>query len=129
MIQWTNLDLEFADFANVDLVICVGSHFIQRKVLERSKSETLVSGYNYFDIYIESDKHMDFIRKIVSLNLNLNLYVKEGIKNDFDNVIWVSDLDEAIGQLIIMEMDLVQLFLLMIMRQLLSLLKRLSLLL
>mgnify|MGYP002796528260 FL=1 len=99
LIQWTNLDLEFADFANVDLVICVGSHFIQRKVLERSKSETLVSGYNYFDIYIESDKHMDFIRKIVSLNLNLNLYVKEGIKNDFDNVIWVSDLDEAIGQI------------------------------
>ena len=42
---------------------------------------------------------MDFIRKIVSLNLNLNLYVKEGIKNDFDNVIWVSDLDEAIGQI------------------------------
>ncbi|MGE5455995.1 MAG: hypothetical protein ACM3O4_02710 [Ignavibacteriales bacterium] len=83
------------NYANVDLVIAIGSHDLQLDVLKNSYNKSITSGYEYFDIYVESEQHMDFIKKI--LDKNINLYVNEKIKM-LDGII-VNDIDEAISQI------------------------------
>lgn len=93
-----NYDI-LSKFANIDLVVCIGNHNLQQLVLNKSRNKTIVSGYENFDLYIEDLTHLDFIKKILNLNINIQVYVKNGIKLDYENAITVGDLDEAIGMI------------------------------
>ena len=86
-----------SNHANIDLVICIGDHSLQKNILKKSNNKILVSGYNYFDLYIEDDTYMEFINKIISSGISINVYAKEGI--DIDDAIIVNDIDEAIAQI------------------------------
>ena len=87
------------NFANIDLVICVGSHEEQLNILKKSKVKTIVSGYENFDIYIEDTSNIEFINKINSLGLNIQYYVRNDIDIQLPNSIIVDDIDEAIAQI------------------------------
>jgi len=94
-----NFDEVLSNFANIDLVVCIGNHSLQNMILNKSKNRTIVSGYENFDIYIEDKTHIDFLNKIVNTGLNITYYVKDDLDVSFDNEIRVSDIDEAISQI------------------------------
>lgn len=87
------------NFANIDLVICVGSHEEQLNILKNSKVKTIVSGYENFDIYIEDTNNIEFINKINSLGLNIQYYVRNDIDIKIPNSIIVDDIDDAVAQI------------------------------
>lgn len=87
------------NFANIDLVICVGNHEEQLNILKNSKIKTIISGYENFDIYIEDTNNIEFINKINSLGLNIQYYVRNDIDLQLPNSIIVDDIDEAIAQI------------------------------
>lgn len=87
------------NFANIDLVICIGNHEQQLNILKNSKIKTIVSGYENFDIYIEDTNNIDFINKINSLGLNIQYYVRSDLGINLDNTIILDDIDEAIAQI------------------------------
>ena len=88
-----------SNYANIDLVICIGNHNLQCLVLNKSKNETIISGYENFDLYIEDTSNMDLINKIIDTGLNINIYVTENIEIDYENIMIVQDIDEAIAQI------------------------------
>lgn len=88
-----------SNFANIDLVICVGNHQLQQEVLTKSRNKTIVSGYEEFDLYIEDKTNIDFLNKILNIGLKLQLYIKADLNIDYKNAIIVSDVDEAIAQI------------------------------
>lgn len=94
-----NYDEVLSNYANIDLVICIGNHSLQRLILNKSKNKTIISGYENFDLYIEDTKHIEFINKIIDTGLNIQLYINNNTKLDYPNSIIVDDLDEAIGQI------------------------------
>ena len=94
-----NYDDVLSNFANIDLVICIGNQELQRLVLNKSKNKTIISGYENFDLYIEDTTHMDFIDKILDSGVSIQLYINSNIKLDYDNVIIVNDIEEAISQI------------------------------
>ncbi len=94
-----NYDEILSNYANIDLVICIGNHNLQRLILNKSKSKTIISGYENFDLYIEDTKHIEFINKIIDTGLNIQLYINNNTKLDYPNSIIVDDIDEAIGQI------------------------------
>lgn len=93
------IDEVLSNFANIDLVVCIGNHDFQKLVLKKSKNEIIVSGYDNFDIYIESDTHKEFIDKIINTGLNIQLYLNNDSKLSYSNAIMVNDIDEAIAQI------------------------------
>lgn len=94
-----NFDDILSNYANIDLVICIGDHNLQNLVLNKSKNKTIVSGYENFDLYIEDIKHIDFLNKIVDTGLNIQLYINSNIQLDYSNAMIVNDIDEAIAQI------------------------------
>lgn len=94
-----NFDEVLSNFANIDLVICIGNHSLQNMILNKSKNRTIVSGYENFDLYIEDTSHIDFLNKIVNTGLNIQLYINSDTKLDHSSAIIVSDVDEAIAQI------------------------------
>lgn len=94
-----NFDEVLSNFANIDLVICIGNHSLQTMILNKSKNKTIVSGYENFDLYIEDTSHMDFLNKIIETGLNIQLYINSNTKLDYSNAIMVNDIDEAIAQI------------------------------
>ena len=62
-----NFDEVLSNFANIDLVVCIGNHSFQNMILNKSKNRTIVSGYENFDLYIEDVSHIEFLNKIVIL--------------------------------------------------------------
>lgn len=88
-----------SNFANIDLVVCIGNHSLQQLILNKSKNTTITSGYENFELYIEDVTHKDFIDKIINTGLNVEVYVKNDIDYEYENVIKVDDLDEAIAQI------------------------------
>ena len=87
------------NYANIDLVVCIGNHELQRLIIRESKNKVITSGYENFDLYIEDTKHLDFLNKIINTGLNVNLYINKGTNLDYDTAIIVSDIDEAIAQI------------------------------
>ena len=83
------------EYANIDLNIVIGSRDYQRSIIEKSKVPVLTSGYLNYDIYIDEIINAEFIKKILSLGLNLTIYLKEDINMDID-AIKVSGLEEVI---------------------------------
>ena len=94
-----NFDEVFANYANIDLVVCVGSRSLQNLVLTKSKNETIVSGYENFDLYIEDTTHIEFLKKIMETGLPVQVYIQEDQEVDFDEAIRVADIEEAIAQI------------------------------
>lgn len=94
-----NFDELLSNFANIDLVICIGNRNLQNIVLNKSKNKTIISGYENFDLYIEDTTHLDFIKKIINTGLNIQLYINENTNLDYSNSIIVGDIDEAIAQI------------------------------
>lgn len=94
-----NFDEVLSNFANIDLVICIGNRNLQNMILNKSKNKTIISGYENFDLYIEDTTHLEFINKIINTGLNIQLYVNKNTNLDYSNSIIVSDIDEAIAQI------------------------------
>lgn len=94
-----NFDEVLSNFANIDLVVCIGNHSLQNMILNKSKNRTIVSGYENFDLYIEDTSHIDFLNKIVNTELNIQLYINSDTKLDHSSAIIVNDVDEAIAQI------------------------------
>lgn len=94
-----NFDEVLSNFANIDLIVCIGNHSLQNMILNKSKNRTIVSGYENFDLYIEDISHIDFLNKIVNTGLNIQLYINSDTKLDHSSAIIVNDVDEAIAQI------------------------------
>lgn len=94
-----NFDEILSNFANIDLVICIGNRNLQNMILNKSKNKTIISGYENFDLYVEDTTHLEFINKIINSGLNIQLYIIENTNLDYSNSIIVSDIDEAIAQI------------------------------
>ena len=88
-----------SNYANIDLVVCVGDHHLQRKIIEKSKIQTIISGYENYDLYVEDKSNLDFIEKIINTGVNVQLYIKRDLNIDINNAIIVDDIDEAIAQI------------------------------
>ena len=88
-----------SNFANIDLVVCIGDHNLQNLILNKSKNKTIVSGYENFDLYIEDNAHLDFLNNILYTGLKIQLYISSDANLDHPNAIVVNDIDEAIGQI------------------------------
>ena len=88
-----------SNYANIDLVVCIGDHNLQRLVLNKSKNKTIISGYENFDLYIEDTSHINFLDQILNTGLNIKLYINGNTNLDHSNAIIVSDIDEAIAQI------------------------------
>ena len=87
------------NFANIDLVVCIGNHNLQSLVLKKSKSRILVSGYENFEIYIEDNTNKQLIEDIINTGLNIEIYKNSEIEYEYNDEIIVDDIDEAIGQI------------------------------
>ena len=94
-----DFDEILANFANIDLIICIGSHSLQNLILSKAQNKTLLSGYENFDLYIEDTSYIEFLNKIINTGLNIQLYINSDTKLDHPNAIIVSDIDEAIAQI------------------------------
>lgn len=94
-----NFDEVLSNFANIDLVVCIGNHSLQNMILSKSKNKTIVSGYENFDLYIEDTSHIDFLNKIIKTGLNIQLYINSNTKLGHYSAIIVNDVDEAIAQI------------------------------
>jgi len=88
-----------SNYSSLDIVVAIGNRSLQQLILSKSKVKTIVSGYEHFDIYIEDDKHIGFINKIINLGLDIKLFVKSDLNIDYFNSIIVCDIDEAIAQI------------------------------
>ena len=94
-----NYDEILSNYSNIDLVICIADHSLQTLILKKSKVKTIVSGYGNFDLYIEDATHLDLIDKIINTKLNIQIYINNNIKLNYDNAIYVDDIDEAIAKI------------------------------
>ena len=94
-----NFDEVLSNFANIDLVVCIGNHSFQNMILNKSKNRTIVSGYENFDLYIEDVSHIEDLNKIVNTGLNIQLYINSDTNLDHSSAIMVNDIDEAIAQI------------------------------
>ena len=94
-----NFDEVLSNFANIDLVVCIGNHSFQNMILNKSKNRTIVSGYENFDLYIEDVSHIEFLNKILNTGLNIQLYINSDTNLDHSSAIMVNDIDEAIAQI------------------------------
>ena len=99
MIISDNYEDILTNYANIDLVVGIGSHELQKLVTKKSRNKTLLSGYENFDLYIEDISHIDFLETIINSNLNINIYVNQNLNLDYDNIIVVSDIREAIAMI------------------------------
>lgn len=86
-------------FTSIDLVICIGNHNLQMFVQNNCKNELIISGYNNFDIYLDTNKYMDLVNNIINQNVNINFYVNKDLNIDIENSIIVNDIEEAIAQI------------------------------
>lgn len=94
-----NYDSLLSNYANIDLVICIGNANLQKLILNKSKNKTIISGYENFDLYIDDIKDIDFLNKIINSNLDISLYINSNLNIDYPTAILVNDCDEAIKQI------------------------------
>ena len=94
-----NLEVILSNFTSFDLVVCLGNKNLQLSTFKYAKNRVLVSGYEYYDLYIETTDYNDFIKKIIDSGVNVTIYVKNGLEGNFLDEIVVSDIEEAIAQI------------------------------
>ncbi len=89
----------FDNFKSINKTIIIGDNDFITKYLKDSTTETIVSGYNNYDIYIDSLRDIDFINKLIEANYNLNIYINNNLDYEIKDSIKVEDIDEAITQI------------------------------
>lgn len=94
-----NYDNILSNFANIDLVVCIGNHNLQMLIAEKSRVRTILSGYENFDLYIESEANLDFLNKIMNFGVDIQLYINSSANLSHSKAIMVDDIDEAIAQI------------------------------
>ncbi len=95
----TNYEKVLSNYANIDLIVCIGNQNLQREVLNKSKNKIILSGYENFELYIEDTANLDFINKIIKTQLNIDIYINKSINLDIENAIYVDNIDEAISKI------------------------------
>lgn len=88
----------YKNYANIDLIICLGDHSLQQQILKESRVKVITSGYDNYDIYIEDPTHLSFINKIINTGLPLKIYTTPNISLDIDTIP-VTDVEEAIAKI------------------------------
>jgi gamma-glutamyl phosphate reductase len=86
----------FDNFKSINKTVIIGNNEFINKYLKECTTETIVSGYQNYDIYIDSLKNIDFINKILMQKLYVNIYIKSSLKTKIEDAIFVEDIDEAI---------------------------------
>ena len=86
----------FDNFKSIYKTVIIGDNEFINKYVSECTTETIVSGYQNYDIYIDSLKDIDFIKKIIMQKLNVNIYINSNLKINAENAIFVEDIDEAI---------------------------------
>ena len=86
----------FKNFKSINNTIIIGDNDFINKYIKECTTPTILSGYKNYDLYIESLKDIDFIKKIISKFTNINIYVKNSLNVKIDNAIYVEDIDEVI---------------------------------
>jgi len=81
---------------DLDVVVVIGSREKRIGFKQVTSHPVIESGYGYNEIYIENDTYKEFILKILSEDVNIKFYVKEGIDLGIE-AIEVRDIDEAIS--------------------------------
>jgi gamma-glutamyl phosphate reductase len=89
----------FENYKTIDKTIIIGDHYYIDKYKKLCPTELVVSGYNHYDIYIESLDNIDLITKIISSSNNIDIYVTEELSGKIDGSIVVNDLEEAINMI------------------------------
>lgn len=92
-------DSILSNYANINLVVCIGNRGLQNMILSKSKIKTITSGYENFDLYIEDSSHIDLLDKIIASGLNIQLYINSNTNLNYKEAISVNDIDEAIAQI------------------------------
>ena len=88
-----------SNYTSIDLVICIGPKELQNTIVELSKNKTIVSGYENYEIYIDSLDHISFLEHIMSQDYKITLYAKESLGILNEDIFIVSDEDEAISMI------------------------------
>lgn len=86
----------FENFKSINKTIINGNNEFINKYLKESTTETIVSGYQNYDIYIDSLKDIEFIKNMLRQKLNFNIYINNNLDFQLENAIYVEDIDEAI---------------------------------
>lgn len=86
-------------YTSIDLVVCIGNHNLQMFVRNHCKNELILSGYENFDIYLETTKFMKLINKIINQNVPIQFYINKKINVEIENAIIVDDIEEAVAQM------------------------------
>lgn len=86
-------------YTSLDLVICIGDHNLQRFVQNHCKNELVLSGYENFDIYLETTKYIELINNIIKQGVPIQFYVNKKLNIDIENAIIVDDIEEAVAQI------------------------------
>ncbi len=86
----------FDNFKSINKTVIIGDNEFINKYVSECTTETIVSGYQNYDIYIDSLKDIDFIKKIIMQKLNFTIYINNNLKIKVENAIFVEDIDEAI---------------------------------
>jgi len=92
-------DKLLSNFANIDLVVCIGNHTLQNEIISKSKNKTIFSGFDNYEIYIEDTNHLDFLNKVINTGVDIQLYINEDTNLDEADAILVSDIEEAIARI------------------------------
>lgn len=98
--QYVSSSLEILNCTNsFSLVISCCEEERQKEVLINSHYPVLLLDYTNYNIYVEDSDNVSFVNEIISLGINFTLYVKEHVGIEADMAIYVSDCEEAIGQI------------------------------
>lgn len=86
----------YSNFKSINKVIVIGNSEFCDKYRKLLSGEVQISGYNYYDLYIEDLLDMELLKNILLLGKNMNLYIKDNLNVKSSEAIFVSDIDEAI---------------------------------
>ncbi len=86
----------FYNFKSINKTVIIGDNEFINKYVSECTTEIIVSGYQNYDIYIDSLKDIDFIKKIIMQKFNVTIYINSNLKIKAENAIFVDDIDEAI---------------------------------
>lgn len=86
-------------YTSLDLVVCIGNHNLQRFVQNHCKNDLIISGYENFDIYLETAKYIELINNIIKQGVSIQFYINRNLNIDIENAILVDDIEEAVAQM------------------------------
>ena len=99
ILYTTEIEELLSNSITIGKAIVIGNKSYQNRIRLISKVNTIYIGYNTFDLYVDDDANLSFIKKIIKQSNNIDIYVKTGLKFDYDEVTEVEDVDEAIGMI------------------------------